>query len=49
MLSMHKPNSTNPLEWHLYIRSARNFATAQDRMEQAVAAGVDFAAMLALQ
>ena len=43
------PNTTNPAEWHAYIRSARNFADAQDRMGEAVAAGVDFAALLALQ
>ena len=30
-------------EWHAYIRSAPNFAEAQTRIEQAVAAGVDFA------
>jgi hypothetical protein len=33
-------------EWDAYIASAPNFATAQNRMEEAVAAGVDFSALL---
>lgn len=32
-------------EWHAYISGAPNFTTAQDRIEEAVAEGVDFAAM----
>jgi hypothetical protein len=33
-------------QWDAYIRSAPNFAVAQGRMEEAVAAGVDFTALL---
>lgn len=36
-------------EWDSYIAAAPNFTVAQDRMEQAVEAGVDFAALLAAQ
>lgn len=36
-------------EWHAYITSAPSFAVAQDRMEEAVRAGVDFAALLSEQ
>lgn len=38
-----------PAEWHAYIHSAPDFSTSQDRMEEAVAAGVDFADLLAVQ
>lgn len=44
-----KPEGTNPQDWHLYISSAPNFARAQERMEEAVEAGVDFAALRAVQ
>jgi hypothetical protein len=33
-------------EWNAYIASAPSFAVAQERMEEAVRAGVDFAALL---
>jgi hypothetical protein len=33
-------------EWNAYIASAPNFAAAQERMEEAARAGVDFAALL---
>ena len=36
-------------EWHAYIRAAVSFAAAQDRMEEALSAGVDFATMLCAQ
>lgn len=39
------PASADPAAWHGYIRSAPNFACAQSRIEEAVAASVDFAAM----
>lgn len=39
---------TTTEQWHAYIQSAPNFATAQDRMEEAVNAGVNFKALLAL-
>jgi hypothetical protein len=39
------PASTDPAAWHGYIRSAPSFADAQTRIEEAVAASVDFAAM----
>ncbi len=35
-------------DWHAYIRSAPTFAESQDRMQEAVAAGIDFAVLLAL-
>src|SRR4051812_14410102 len=43
------PTSTDPAAWHAYIQSARLFADAQARIEQAVAAGVDFTALGVLQ
>lgn len=40
------PASADDLDgWHAYVRAARNLAVAQDRMQEAVAAGVDFAAL----
>jgi len=39
----------SPADWDAYIASAPSFVDAQTRMEQAVAAGVDFAALVALQ
>lgn len=36
-------------EWDEYIAAAGTFAAAQERMEEAVAAGVDFAELLAVQ
>jgi hypothetical protein len=36
-------------DWDAYIAAAPNFAAAQDRMEEALAAGVDFTALLAAQ
>lgn len=42
------PAPTTPAEWHAYIKSAPNFAVAAVRIERAVAAGVDFAALNAL-
>lgn len=42
-------STPTPAEWDAYIGSAPSFADAQDRMEEAVASGVDFAAMLAAQ
>lgn len=38
-------NPKTPAEWHTYIQAAPNFAAATDRMQEAVNAGVDFAAM----
>lgn len=35
-----------PAEWHAYIRAAATFVDAQDRMEEARVAGVDFREML---
>ena len=40
------PRATDPAEWHAYISAAPSFARAQERMEEAAAAGVDFARML---
>lgn len=40
---------TSTAAWHAYIQSASLFVDVQDRIEQAVAAGVDFAALNALQ
>ncbi|MGE0363741.1 MAG: hypothetical protein AB7R67_23730 [Vicinamibacterales bacterium] len=37
-----------PAEWHAHIRAGRTFADAQDRMDEAFAAGVDFKALNAL-
>lgn len=37
------------VEWDAYIASASTFADAQDRMGEAIAAGVDFAALLRCQ
>jgi hypothetical protein len=42
------PQPNTPEEWHAYVRAARTFVIAQDRMEEAVRAGVDFAALNAL-
>ena len=42
-------STTAPADWHAYIRSAPTFADSQDRMQEAVAAGVDFAALTATQ
>ncbi len=39
----------SPAEWHAYIRSAPTFAESQDRMAEALAAGVNFEALLAEQ
>lgn len=36
-------------EWHGYIASAPNFVTAQNAMEQALMAGVDFFALESYQ
>jgi hypothetical protein len=36
---------TDVAGWQIYIRTAPSFAEAQDRIEQAVMAGVDFAAL----
>jgi hypothetical protein len=36
-------------EWDAYIASAPSIAAAQDRIEEAAAASVDFAALLAEQ
>ena len=35
-------------DWHAYIRSARSYAEAQDRIGEAVMAGVNFSDLLAL-
>jgi len=43
------PTTTNPADWHAYIRSAPNFAVAQTRMEDALRAGVDFFALEQIQ
>lgn len=42
------PTGSDPAEWHRWIRAAPTFVAAQDRMEDAVAAGVDLTAMLRL-
>ena len=39
----------SPAEWDAAIATAPSFAEAQDLMEAALAAGVDFAALLAAQ
>lgn len=39
------PTCLSPSHWHRYIRSARTLTDATNRMEEAVIAGVDFAAM----
>lgn len=36
-------------DWDAYIASAPNFVAAQDRMYEALAAGANFAALLAAQ
>lgn len=41
--------TATPADWHAYIRSAPTYADSQDRMQEAVAAGVDFAALIAAQ
>lgn len=42
-------NAATPLEADAHIVAAPNFADAQDRLEAALAAGVDPAALLAAQ
>lgn len=44
-----KPTGTDPREWDLYIEDAATFVQAQDRMGEALGAGVDFEAVLRVQ
>lgn len=44
-----RPTTTDANAWHAYIRSAPSFVESQDRMDEAVSAGVDFVALSRLQ
>lgn len=47
--SASMPIDRNPVTWEAYIAEACNSATSQDRIEQAVSAGVNFSALIAIQ
>ena len=38
-------SAASPAAWHAYVTAAPTFAIAQERIEEALRAGVDFAAM----
>ena len=47
MQAQNTPTGTDPHKWNCYIRSARTFSEASDRIEKAINAGVDFGSMQA--